>query len=133
MRVVATNAASSATASSTVTSLVESTGAVAPSNTEPPSISGSPEDGRTLSAKLGAWEGTAPISYAYQWQSCDEEGANCEAIDGATNAKYTLEQGDEQTRLRVLVTASGSGGRAQTVSEATATVQAGAPLRSSTA
>jgi sugar lactone lactonase YvrE/plastocyanin len=127
VRVVATNAASSATASSSATGPVESTGAVAPSNTESPSISGSPEDGQTLSASTGAWAGTAPLSYAYQWQSCNEAGSDCEAIEGATEPTYTLDPTDEQTTLRVLVTVSGPGGRTQAFSEASATIQAGAP------
>jgi streptogramin lyase len=127
VRVVATNVASSATASSSATGPVESTGAVAPSNTESPSISGSPEDGQTLSANAGAWGGTAPLSYTYQWQSCDEAGSGCEAIEGATEPTYTLDPTDEQTTLRVLVTASGPGGQAQAVSEASATIQVGAP------
>ena len=80
VRVVATNAASSATASSSVTALVEGTGATAPSNTAPPTISGSPEDGQTLSASAGSWEGTSPISYTYLWQSCNEAGSACEPM-----------------------------------------------------
>ena len=127
VRVVATNAASSAIASSSATGPVESTGAVAPSNTESPSISGSHEDGQTLSVSSGAWAGTGPLSYGYQWQSCNEAGSDCEAIVGATSVKYTLGPTDEQTRVRVLVTASGPGGRAHAVSEASATIQAGAP------
>jgi PKD domain/Concanavalin A-like lectin/glucanases superfamily/NHL repeat len=127
VRVVATNAATSATASSSATATVESTGAVVPANTALPAISGSPKDGQTLSASVGSWEGTSLISYTYQWQSCNEAGSDCEAIEGATDPTYRLDPTDEQTTLRVLVTASGPGGRAQAVSEASATVQAGAP------
>jgi Concanavalin A-like lectin/glucanases superfamily len=127
VRVVATNAATSATASSSATATVESTGAVAPSNTALPTISGSPEDGQALTASAGSWEGTSPIAYAYQWQSCNEAGSDCEAIEGATDSTYRLAPTDEQTTLRVLVTTSGPGGRAQAVSEASATIQPGAP------
>lgn len=127
VRVVATNAASSATDTSVATVLVESTGAVAPSNTKLPSISGDLEDGQTLSADPGSWEGTAPISYVYQWESCDEAGSDCEAIDGATSAAYMLGPTDEGTRLRVLVAASGPGGYVQATSEASGLIQVGAP------
>jgi Concanavalin A-like lectin/glucanases superfamily/NHL repeat len=127
VRVVATNAATSATASSSATAPVESTGATAPSNTAAPVISGSPEDGQTLTVSSGLWEGTGPIVYSYEWQSCNEAGGGCEAIGGATSHAYTLGPSDEGTRLQVLVYASGPGGPAHAASALTTTVQAGAP------
>ena len=50
----------------------------------PPSITGTPADGGTLTADPGTWTGTAPIDYDYQWQRCDEDGAGCTDITGAT-------------------------------------------------
>jgi len=54
-----------------------------PSNTAEPVISGSAEQGRTLSASRGRWTGTGTISYAYRWVRCGPEGgrpdaSNCE-------------------------------------------------------
>ncbi len=46
------------------------TSASGPINTSPPSISGTPQVGETLTSTTGTWTGTAPISYACQWQRC---------------------------------------------------------------
>ncbi len=45
-------------------------------NTTAPSIEGVAEDGATLTADPGAWSGATPITYAYQWQSCDSNGGS---------------------------------------------------------
>ena len=50
-------------------------------NTSPPTISGTAQDGQTLSASTGSWSGS-PTSYAYQWQRCDSSGANCANVSG---------------------------------------------------
>jgi Concanavalin A-like lectin/glucanases superfamily len=41
-----------------------------PANTSPPTFSGTPTQGQTLTASPGTWSGTPPISYGYQWQHC---------------------------------------------------------------
>ena len=41
-----------------------------PVNSSPPVVSGVAQVGQSLSASPGSWSGTAPISYAYQWQRC---------------------------------------------------------------
>ena len=85
----------------------------APVNMRPPSISGTPTVGRTLTATSGTWSGTAPIGYAYQWQRC---GAACAAIAGARTSTYRVTSTDRGSRLRVLVTATNANGSAQAVS-----------------
>jgi hypothetical protein len=77
-----------------------------PNNTGRPKISGTVQDGRTLTASSGDWTGTAPISYAYQWLRCDSGGNNCANIAGATSSSYTLSPTDIGTRFRVVVMAS---------------------------
>src|SRR5882724_8102383 len=77
----------------------------APSNTSLPSISGSAKDGSLLTASHGSWT-SAPTSYAYAWQRCDNSGGSCTAISGATSKQYTLTSADVNNRVRVQVTAT---------------------------
>jgi alpha-tubulin suppressor-like RCC1 family protein len=124
--VTATNAAgSSAPASSTATAVI--TAATPPANTSLPSISGSVKDGVTLSANVGSWSGSTPLTYTYQWQSCTLGGGECQSIEGATSSNYALSTSDLGTTLRVVVTASNVAGSAEATSAATAEVEPGAP------
>ena len=95
-----------------------------PVNTSLPTISGTAQDGRTLTAAAGAWSGTQPISYAYQWQRCASSGAGCATIAGATGASYAVTSADVGSTLRVAVTATNSAGSGSATSNATAVVQA---------
>lgn len=104
----------------------------APSNTSPPTISGSAVEGQTLAASSGSWSGATPMTFAFQWQRCNAEGAECAAIAGATGTTYTLGNADVGRRLRVLVTATNAEGTASALSEATAVVtEEGAPRNTS--
>ena len=99
-----------------------------PSNTTPPSISGTTLDGSTLTASPGVWTGTLPITYAYQWQHCDTSGNACANITGSTGTTYVLGPGDIGTTLRVVVTASNSVGNVTATSGATSVVLAAPPV-----
>jgi hypothetical protein len=101
-----------------------STHAVAPSNSTPPTISGTPTVGETLTANPGTWNGSAPISFQYQWQSCDASGANCKNISGATDKTYDVASGDVGNTIVVKVIAGNRDGSANEVSAATAKVAA---------
>ena len=80
VRVTATNADGSASAESAQTAAVASaTSSAAPKNTSPPTISGTPKVGQTLTAANGSWSGN-PTSYGYQWQRCDADVASCASI-----------------------------------------------------
>jgi hypothetical protein len=96
----------------------------APSNTAPPTLSGTARVSDTLTASPGTWSGTAPISYAYQWQRCDKNGASCNAIAGATSSTYTLQSAELGNTLRVRVTASNSAGSSSSTSVPSAVVAA---------
>lgn len=101
----------------------------APSNTSPPTITGSATKGQTLVAGTGSWTGTAPISFAFEWRRCDTAGANCAPISSGTNTTYVLAAADVGARIRVLVTASNAEGSGSALSEATSVVtdDSGAP------
>ncbi len=127
IRVTATNADGSTTAASNHTAVV--TASSKPTNTAEPTISGSPVQGQKLTATTGAWTGTAPIAFAYQWVRCPADGgagdgSNCAPVSGATSSAYTLQPGDVGARMRVRVTATNSAGSQTAASNPTATVTA---------
>jgi hypothetical protein len=95
-----------------------------PSNTSPPSISGTAVSGETLTASVGSWTGTPPISYALEWQRCDAAGANCAAIAGEAAQTYVLVGGDVGSTVRVLVTATNAEGSESMPSAPTVVVTA---------
>jgi hypothetical protein len=95
-----------------------------PSTTSPPTISGTPQQGQTLSASTGSWSGTTPLSYAYQWQRCNSSGASCVPVAGATSNSFLLGSVDVGSTMRVSLTASNSAGSATASSAATDVVAA---------
>jgi hypothetical protein len=105
--------------------------ATAPRNTSPPTISGTPQDNQTLIANNGSWSGTTPIAYRYDWQQCNDKGSDCRSI-GARDQTYRVTSKDVGRRLRVVVTATNSGGTSSAVSAATnvATAAGAAPRNS---
>ncbi len=98
-----------------------------PSYTALPAISGTSRDGQVFSASTGSWSGTTPISYTYQWQSCNLDGEECQNVEGATGQTYTLTSGNLETTLKVVVTATNSLGSAHATSWASTVIGPGAP------
>ncbi|MGZ4353335.1 MAG: hypothetical protein ACXVZ4_07300, partial [Gaiellaceae bacterium] len=78
----------------------------APGSSSPPVVSGTPQQGNTLSATSGSWTGTTPITFTYQWTRCNSSGAACAAIAGATSQTYLVQAADVGETLRVNVTAT---------------------------
>jgi acid phosphatase type 7 len=126
--VTAANAYGSASATSVPTAVVADPGPIPPSNTSLPTISGTPQMGQTLTADPGQWSGTQPISYSYQWRSCDQNGLNCVDILGATSQTYTLTIFDVGNTVRVAVTASNTAGSSTATSDATAVITNPSPI-----
>jgi len=98
-------------------------GQVAPSPQSLPTISGTPEQGSTLTASPGTWMGTQPITFAYQWRRCNRNGGGCVNIAGATAQTYVVRGVDVADTLRVRVTARNGDGSRQAASVPTAIIR----------
>lgn len=111
----------------------------APVNTSPPTITGTAEQGQTLTGQRGAWTGPQ-TDYTYSWLRCDASSLvyrlsfgypfidGCTAIPGATKPTYVPVAEDVGHTLRILELASGwFGPSASAVSLPTSIVRAAAP------
>jgi hypothetical protein len=119
----ATNAGGSTAASSAATAPVTP---FAPANTSPPTISGTPQDGQTLTEAHGSWK-NSPTSYSYQWQDCDGSGRGCTSIASANAQTYTPSAADIGHTIVVQETATNLGGSSTASSAPTAVVTAAPP------
>jgi hypothetical protein len=86
----------------------------------PPTITGTAQQGQTLSAGAGKW-GNSP-QLAYQWQKCDAAGAACADVAGATAQTYTVTPTDAGATLRVMEKATNRFGTATAQSAQTTVV-----------
>ena len=126
VKVTATNAGGSASAQSAQTAQVASTtSSAAPKNTSPPTISGTPKVGETLTADPGSWNGNP--TFAYQWQRCNADVAVCSNVNG-TGKTYGVLTADVGFRLRVVVTANNTKGSTPATSAITAIVAPAHPI-----
>lgn len=102
-----------------------------PTNISPPTISGSTEEGQTLTENHGTWT-NSPSSYIYQWEDCSSSpyGEMCHAIPGAASQSYTLGASDIGFAIRVQETATTTGGGTgnPALSTITAVVQQSPPV-----
>jgi hypothetical protein len=100
----------------------------APVNTAEPKISGTAQEGQTLTATSGSWTSSSTLSYAYEWRRCDAQGAGCANISGADTSSYLVKHAEIGDTLRVRVTAKNADGSAQSTSNQTAVVTAKSPV-----
>jgi hypothetical protein len=97
-------------------------GAAKPVNTSPPTISGTPQEGKQLHGDRGNWDNN-PDSYAFAWLRCDNDGGSCSNIGGANTQNYTLKSADVGNTVRFRVRATNNDGQTTATSVPTAVIQ----------
>lgn len=118
--VIATTSAGSASATSAPSPTVVSINA--PALTTIPAVAGIGREGETLTATAGTWAGSG-LAFTYKWRRCDQAGENCvDASAPVTQNTVTLQGADTGKTMRVVVTATSSGGSATATSEPTPVV-----------
>ena len=118
-RVTAANGDGSTTATSAQTATVTASGK--PANTAAPTVSGTPQDGSTLTGSNGTWS-NSPTKFEVLWMRCDKAGGACSGINGANRSTYTLTSADVNNTVRFRVTASNSAGSETATSAPTALI-----------
>lgn len=91
----------------------------APVNTALPVVSGTFQQGQTLTATTGSWT-NSPTGYTITWQRCGATGT-C-GNTGGTGTRYTLTDRDVYHRIRVVVQAANATGSATAASTPSAIV-----------
>ena len=92
--------------------LVASLVLAGPTATSRPTVSGTLQQGKKLTANPGSWTGHGTISYRYQWYRCNVVGAKCSSIHGATLGTYVQVRADVGRTLAVTVSATDQDGTA---------------------
>ena len=80
-----------------------------PANNTPPTITGTPQQGKPLEEHHGTWT-NGPTSFTYQWLQCEGLGGGCLPIPGATGQTYVPVGVDVGHTIRVEETARNAGG-----------------------
>jgi PASTA domain len=125
VRVTATNGVGSRAEFSNLTAAVA---ARPPQNMVVPFVSGRARSGQILVATTGEWAGTGPMSFSYQWQSCDA-AEDCFDLRGEAAPVLRVSAAHLSRTLRVVVTATNPGGSASASSDTTAFVRRTAAAR----
>jgi hypothetical protein len=92
-----------------------------PTNLTVPAITGTMQQGSTVTATPGTWSGTAPMTFTFRWLRCERTGF-CREIAGATGSSLRLAAREVNRTVRVVVTASNAAGSAAATSSATPTI-----------
>lgn len=75
-----------------------------PLRTRAPEVDGQPTSGVPHNGDRGTWEGTEPMTFAYQWRRCDSVvTTSCVNIQGANELTYTPTSVEVNQRLRLRV------------------------------
>src|SRR5262249_18311123 len=121
VKVTASNSAGSSSATSSATGIIHGT----PVNQTTPTISGTPNQGQTLTANKGTWTGA--LTFSYQWQHRVASGPNagtCVDISGATGTTYVVDATDVGFTIKLEVTGNNPPDSTTVFSNETAAVQA---------
>ncbi len=113
-------------ATSAQSAVVQALTVAPPVSTAPPTITGTAQQGQTLSEVHGTWT-NSPTGYSYEWLQCNSLGVGCMPIKGATGQKYTPVPGDVGQRLEVQEIASNGGGPGAAATSAPSAVVTAAP------
>ncbi len=84
--------------------------AASPADSTVPTISGTAEEGQTLTLTHGAWS-NEPTAYSEHWLLCNSAGVACTAISGATSSTLTLASNAVGDTIRVQEIASNASGK----------------------
>jgi hypothetical protein len=99
-------------------------GAAAPSNTSPPTITGTAQEGQTLVGQRGQWS-DSPTNYDDFWVRCGKNGGSCANISGAHDRNgYLLKKADVGSTIRFKVQARNADGSTFASSVPTAVIVA---------
>ena len=103
----------------------------APTNTSPPTITGTAQEGQKLVGHRGTWT-ASPTDYNDFWMRCDKDGGSCANISGANSISgYVLKSVDVGNTIRLKVQARNADGSRTETSAPTAVVKA-APTTTTT-
>ena len=96
--------------------------AAGPLSSSPPSVTGTLQQGKKLTALTGTWVGSGTITYAFQWYRCDTNAAHCSSIHGSTKSTYTEVAKDVGHTIGLTVRATDSTGVAEAYAAVTGLV-----------
>jgi hypothetical protein len=95
---------------STATTVAIGGDVAGPSRTSPPAVEGTAQRGAQLTGSAGSWIGVGSLVYRYQWYRCDDHGAHCATIRGATLSTYRTVRADIDKTIGFTVHATDSSG-----------------------
>jgi hypothetical protein len=87
-----------------VTGVIAATSGAA-TNTVAPALSGTAQQGQTLTSTTGTWTLNGTPTYTFRWQRCNPDASGCADISGATGSSYLLRSADVTNAVRSVVTA----------------------------